>query len=249
MKYLAIVIGIGLLMFAQSAFAAIGFDAAVSTNNVNLTTVSTAVTVTSSQSNLILVAGIWGEVNAATSGVVSVTYAGSNLTKLISTSTASNTWQLWYLLNPTTGAQHATTTYNASQNNFSVCFQSFYGVSQTTPFDSSSTSNAYVHPNTTGTVTSTTSNANDWITSFTADNAPAGSGVVNPAPSTGDTQACDVSTGGQHAGSAYRLIPTAQTTSTGWQNMSSTYAIVAGSLVPAGAAAANSTERFTWTGR
>ena len=231
-KYLLALVGLCFLL-TPHAYAALGFglDTSTLTQNVNLTTVSTAITITtSSVSNLILLVDVWGVSNAGTSSVTSVTFGGSNLTKLVATSTASTTWQLWYLLNPATGAGHATTTFNESQNAFEICAQDFYGVNQTTPFDASSSN--IVQPSVTVVSTSmTTATSNDWIASFVADNAGAGSGSVSPAPSTGDYQVCSGSTGGEHAGSGYRLIPTAQTTSTGWQNGSSTYGMVAGSMV------------------
>lgn len=81
--------------------------------------------------------------------------------------------------------------------------------------------------------TLTTLNPNDVITSFAADNGPAGGSTINPSPSTGDISTCSANTGGEHMGAAYRSIPTPQTTSTVWiQGTSTWYGMAAGSIVP-----------------
>jgi hypothetical protein len=106
---------------------------------VNLTTVDTAITVTSTQTNRILVVGIYGE-KSTSLGVSSVLGAGGTLTQEVATTTPttnSSTWQIWYLLNPASGAQNVTTTFTASASVFEICAATFYNVSQTHPFDTS----------------------------------------------------------------------------------------------------------------
>lgn len=222
----------------NSAFAAIGFDAQGSVQNINLTNVNITATVTSSQSNLILLMKIFGS-----KSVSSVTAGGSAMTLLVATTTPttnSSTWAIYYLVNPPTGSVLTTTTFSGSSNPFFVCWESYYGVNQTTPFDASSS--AYNVPiSNAGTVstTMTTLNANDVIASFAADNGGAGPGTINPAPGTGDTTTCGQNTGGLHAGAAYRLIPTAGATSTSWiQGTSTWYGMAAGSMVAAVTASA-----------
>lgn len=223
----------GVFLLHQAHAATIGFDQQSNLQNVNLTNVNLTVNVTSSQSNLLLVMKIFGS-KATTLGVSSVVYDGLSLTQLVATSTPtpnSSTWSIWYLVNPPTGSHNSTTTFSASASAFFICAESYYNVNQITPFDASGS--AYVNLGTSVSTTLTTQNANDVITSFAADNGPAGSGIINPAPGTGDITTCGANTGGLHAGAAYRYIPTAQTTSTQWiQGTSTWYGMAAGSIVP-----------------
>ena len=227
---------LGLILLAPSALAAIGFDAQGSLQNINLTNVDISVTVTSSQANQVLLMKIFGS-----KSVSSVIYNGSNLTLQVATTTPtvnSSTWAIYSLIAPSTGTHNATVTFSGNSNPFFVCWESWYNVNQTTPVDA--TSSAWVSATSTGGIVSstlTTLNANDIVSSFAADNGPAGSGVVNPAPNQGDTVTCSQNTGGLHAEAAYRTIPTAGATSTTWiQGTSTWYGMAAVSLVPAGAA-------------
>jgi hypothetical protein len=223
---------------ASRADAAIGFDKAATTQNVNLTVVDTALTVTSTQSSLILLVGVYGEKSSALS-VSSVVFGGSSLSQIVATTTAttnSSTWQFWYLINPPTGAGNVTTTFSALASVFEICAETYYGVNQTSPFDTTSTGSHGSGPATASTSV-TTNVANDWSLDFIGDNAGAGVGN-NPVVGTGQTAACNASTGGEHMGSSYKLIATPQTTSTYWTNATSTWGIVALSMQPAGAVVA-----------
>lgn len=242
-----LVAALALALLAPRAFAAIGFDAQGSVQNINLTNVNISPTVTSSQSNQILVFKIFGSRT-----VSNVVYNGTTANLAITTTTPtvnSSTWAIYTILAPSTGTHNATITFSGNTNPFFVCWESYYNVSQTTPIDA--TTSAYVSATSTGGVVSstlTTLNANDVISSFAADNGPAGSGAVNPAPGTGDTTTCGQNTGGLHAGAAYRSIPTAGATSTSWiQGTSTWYGMAAISLVPSGGAVAAAPQMsFAW---
>lgn len=245
-KYLTIgatILLIATIWFAPSAYAAIGFDAQATTQNVNLTTVTTPITVTSSQSNLYLIVGISSLKTTGSSTVSSVVGAGQTLSLLVATTSASasTSWNLYGVANPNTGSQNVTTTFASSQNFFEICVMSFYGVAQSNSVDA--TGSNWLPPLvTTVSSTLTTQNANDVIASFAAHFAGAGPASINPTPGSGDTGTCSANTGGEHQGGAYRSIPTAGATSTIWNNGSSTYGMVAASLVPfvaAGSGASN----------
>jgi hypothetical protein len=62
------------------------------------------------------------------------------------------------------------------------------------------------------------------------DNASA---AFNVSAGTGQTAICNGNTGGEHQGNSYKLVPTAQTTSTYWTGASSTWGIVAAAMEPA----------------
>ena len=237
-KYISL-LALGFVFVASTAYAAIGFDQSEGNQNVNLTNVNLSVTVTSTQSNLLLVFKVFGEKSTALN-VSGITYNGVALTKLYATTTPttnSSTWQIWYLVNPATGTHNSTTTFSTTASSYGICAESYYGVNQTTPFDTSN--GAYVNATTTVSTTLTTTLANEWITSFAGDNGPAGSGIVNPAPGSGDTSSCSFNTGGLHFGAAYRSIPTAQTTSTQWiQGTSTWYGMAAGAIEPTSPAVA-----------
>lgn len=216
---------------ALTAHAAIGFDQAGTFQNVNLTVVSKTITVTSSQQNMLLMVSIYGQKSTALT-VNSVVATSSPLSLWAATTTQQNnssTWQMWYLVNPPSGTYNVTTTFSASASNVEICYATFYNVNQVTPFDNSTGSTSGFNTNSNISSTVTTSLPNEWTVDFDADNAVAG---VNLGIGTGQSTICNSQTGGEHQGASFKLIPTAQTTSTYWTNGSSTWGGVAAVLEP-----------------
>jgi hypothetical protein len=133
---------VGLLsMMAQTASAAIAFDAVSSgaTANAGATTLSFSHTVGASGTNRIMIVGVSLE-TIGTTQVNSITYNGVSLTLIGTITRNSIRSEMWRLLAPATGTHTVLITVSATTR-FVAGAQSFTGVDQTTPhgtFQSSS---------------------------------------------------------------------------------------------------------------
>ena len=109
---------------------AITFDAASGNGADGADPLTWSHTVTTSESDRILIVGVMTTLNAHSSVVNSVTYGGNNLTKLEDI----NHVGLWYLTAPPTGANTVSVDFTASQRCAGIAL-SYTGVHQVTPLD------------------------------------------------------------------------------------------------------------------
>lgn len=115
------------------------FDAVTTTTGTGTTTYSWSHT-SGSGSNRIIVVGV--SLANTGSGVSSVSYAGQSLTKLRSdTSGTASRSEIWYLLNPPSGANTTVVTLAATQNMDAVAM-TWFNVNSTTPLGTSAGSNS-----------------------------------------------------------------------------------------------------------
>ncbi len=131
------------------------FDAASIAHAASVTTLSWSHT-TSAQNNRLLVVGL--SINNPSVTATSITYNGSNLTKLTGRSCDTSSGcedELWYLVNPATGTNTISVTLSGASN-IGAGAATYYNVDQTTPLGAATTNSG----NSTGaasvTVSSTT---------------------------------------------------------------------------------------------
>jgi hypothetical protein len=125
------------LTVAPSVDVTIVHDATTSTSG-SAATVTQSHTVGTTQGNRILVVGVSFR-SAAAQSVSTITYGGQSLTRLSFTNTGTyHRAELWYLVNPPTGANNVVVTFSASVA-YIVGISSYYNVHQTTPFGTAAT--------------------------------------------------------------------------------------------------------------
>ncbi len=133
------------------------FDAAAAGSTLNSSTVGISLTRTTNANGLLIGVGVRPG-DTAVGSLTSVTYAGASLSKLgavqSGTAATSRGVEVWYLVNPATGANNGTFTFSASNNPYVCSFVSFYGVDQTNPILSVGSSAATSGTIIFGTVTS-----------------------------------------------------------------------------------------------
>src|SRR6266446_10378922 len=131
---------------------AITFDAAAGNKVTGATTNTWSHTVTTGQSNKILVVAVDAGV-----AINSVTYGGQSLTQLASVTQLNNEFlQLWYLLAPPTGANNVVVTVASATFIIGVS-ASYYNVAQTSTFGTAATNSGASGTSSTNTVTTTSS--------------------------------------------------------------------------------------------
>lgn len=127
------------LLLAAPAWAAVTYDtvSSASTSTSGASSLTWSHTVTSAGSNRLLVVGVASDDNTPRT-VSSVTYNGVNLTQ-VPGGTADNLARvdMWYLVNPATGANDVVVTLSGSTE-FSAGATSWTGVDQTTPLGTAS---------------------------------------------------------------------------------------------------------------
>lgn len=157
-KLIAIIICISTLFVGSfsTAFAAIAFDSASKATATTASTVSW--THTTSGTNRILFVLTSSE---SATAPTSVTYNGVSMTKIFDINGVTNQ-ELWYLINPTSGANTVTITYSSSGTRKIGSASSYTGVKQTgqpevqtTPTRNPSTASL--------SQTITTSSNNSWV--------------------------------------------------------------------------------------
>src|SRR5262249_1140103 len=96
--------------------------------------------------------------------ITSITYNGVNLTKIRADAddTQDITTELWYLVNPASGAHNVTVNFTGNITNTSVGMAaSFTGVDPTIPIDSTGTSSGSSNTQATGNITTASDSA--WV--------------------------------------------------------------------------------------
>ncbi len=125
-----------LLMISQPAqiqSQGIAFDAASTASGADSDMISWSHTVTTSETNRILIVGISFQGDPPDADVDTVTYNGINLTRVGTVSNAGQvTSQIWRLVNPATGTHTVEVTLNQA-NKVIAGAASFLNVDQTTP--------------------------------------------------------------------------------------------------------------------
>lgn len=156
---------------------AISFDAASSTNGT-ASSFTFSHTVSTSGNHAMLVVGI-GMATAAATGS-SVTYAGVGMTRAIARQGGAGTerTELWYLQNPSTGANNIIATLSASQRTL-IGGASYFGVAGTGNTGGNDNSGV-----TTIAVTVTGTKSNSFICGAIMDGANNGASITNPASAT-----------------------------------------------------------------
>ncbi len=211
MKKLALTL---FILFAPlMAHAAIGLDATSTSGNYTGTTNATAITITNTQSNLLLIVTetSWGSTAPTISSVVA---GGQTMTKAASKESLGSVSgdsqnYIYYLINPPTGTINVTTTWVGSTAGNMTNISSWYGVDQTTPIEATSTNGGTATGNVTANIT--TLSSNDVV----VDSAFARATSTGWSAGTGQTTLFSYQ-GSNVSGGSYKLIPTAQTTSTYW---------------------------------
>jgi hypothetical protein len=200
--------GSGDLIFrtAQGSDTTLSFDNASSTSTTSQVSSLTWSHTTTTANNRLLVVGItetWDE------SVTSVTYAGSSLTKIDTSTCAGSSCktELWYIKNPNSGANNVVVTFSFAENNVAAGATSFYNVDQTTPIGTSSTNNGNGSPSTTITTTST-QKVFDVIAINTSQSWT---------PGTGQTQSYNTTAATMLAAASYKQGATGSTT-TSWSD-------------------------------
>jgi hypothetical protein len=117
---------LALLLIANSSWAVIAFDAATSTNGT-ASSFTFSHTVGTGQDRILIVSVAF---NSSTGSVSSVTYNSISMTKAISRQGAAAVLrtEIWYLLNPSTGANNVIATLSASTRTI-IGSASYTGVS------------------------------------------------------------------------------------------------------------------------
>lgn len=204
-----------LLIIASPAHAAIFSDATSSSGNYTTAVNLTTITVTSSQSNMILVASLWAEAGTAPT-ITSITAGGQTMLKAaqkqVSGGVSGDSQNyIYYLVSPPTGSINVTTTWSGGSTAASTLLASLYGVSQTNPIDSSSTNSGATSGNASTTITTNVSNV------MLIDSGATRSTTTNEfAPGIGQTSTSIVYATNDIHGQSIKLMPTSGATSTYW---------------------------------
>jgi len=135
---------------------AIVFDAA-STGTAGIASSLTFAHTTGSGNKRFLVVGVAYQ---DTTSVSSITYNGTSLTFVNRASQSSTTSELWYLANPSSGANNVVITMSGTTAYPTGSAITFTGVAQTSLVDSSNTATGN---DTAPTVTTTTTRDNSWV--------------------------------------------------------------------------------------
>jgi hypothetical protein len=158
-----------LLLFPFLSRAAITFDVSSDGNYTSQLSTHWSHVVTST-ANRILFVGINKVAPAGNTSTVSVVYNGVAMTKVNSVLDfdGTETYYLFYLLNPATGTHNVTATLSAAigGNNWFGSASSYAGVAQTTPLDASSTAASASNNTTTLPMILTTVAANAWMVGY-----------------------------------------------------------------------------------
>ena len=116
----------------------LSIDATTTAGASNTSSLTWSHTVGTDANRMLLVSAGWQKPGGGDlTNITSVTYNGVNLTRLI-TYADPFYWgpELWYLLNPPTGAHNVVITYGTSQPDVAVgAATSFFGVNQSSPFN------------------------------------------------------------------------------------------------------------------
>lgn len=143
---------------------------------------------TGSGSNRILIVGFTGDVTGGSDDVSSVTYAGNAMTFINKTDGVNNRWSyLYYILNPTTGANNVVITFSSSHWIQSGCVE-YTGVQD---IDANTTNESTISV-TTLTTSVTTTVDNSWTVLFECGY----SGGNDPTAGTGSTRRSGVTSFG-----------------------------------------------------
>lgn len=162
-KYLPFLL-LGFLFFAPDAHAAITFNASSSAalGTPSIQTVTSSITVSSAANTIVIANVVW---QASSGGKVNTTtYNGVPMTFYASTTKSNSSFAgnlIYYLVNPPTGTNIVSTTFNSAPKEISLSVVAYSGVNQATPFGASSTITASA-----GLLASTsitTQAANSWI--------------------------------------------------------------------------------------
>ena len=149
------------LLLCPIAHAAIGIDSS-STSWYATSTNLTTITVTSSQSNQLLVVSLWDFASIAPTATA-VTAGGVTMTQAAAVeeqgSVSGDSWNyIYYLTAPSTGLVNVTTTWSSPPSGAVTQIVSLYNVAQSSPVDASSTSVGQTAHNVSTTVTTVTNN-------------------------------------------------------------------------------------------
>lgn len=191
---------------------AISFITGTSTNG-NASSYTFAHNITGTDHGIIFV-GVG--LRTTTSTGITVTYAGTNLTKLttMDDSGANDRNELWYLLNPASGNNNVVVTL-AAASKAAVGAITYNGVRQDNTFGASGTSNA---ANTTPNITLTTTYPNSWILNTMSGRTP----TTFTGGGSNTVRFSDASTGGAGSSNVMEVGADLTTTTTGSYNVSGT---------------------------
>lgn len=200
------------LLLCPIAHAAIGIDSS-STSWYATSTNLTTITVTSSQSNQLLVVSLWDFASIAPTATA-VTAGGVTMTQAAAVeeqgSVSGDSWNyIYYLTAPSTGLVNVTTTWSSPPSGAVTQIVSLYNVAQSSPVDASSTSVGQTAHNVSTTVTTVTNN--DII----IDSAGTKASSTGWAVGTGQTQLSRTASS-TFMGQSYKQMATAGATSTYW---------------------------------
>ena len=214
---------------------AIAFDAKSKGNAAATNTITVAHTCTGS--NLILIVNAISREDVTGSTFTGITYNGVALTQL-STQTQSTAWiqDVWYLINPSTGANNIIASLSAaSTDGIVISAASYTGVKQTSPFTTagqdSNTSASSLSAST------TTSVDNSWVVCAVMFN-----GTISPTP-LGSEVIRDVDASGATFGGLEDIVDVvAGAQSMGWEAIADTgrFMVTTVGFEPVAAAAAAS---------
>ncbi len=224
------------ITFGRSAssigYATISDDATVTGEQDDAGSITTSMTV-GSGSNSILIVSITTEDSTATLTVDNITYNGIGMTYITRQlydndgGGNDNNVEIWYLLNPSTGANDIVATLDDTVDSITLLATSHFGVAQTAP-------EASVESNMANAVTTT---ATVDITSITdgaliVDSAATSSSNYDQTPGAGQTELAERSNGSRH-NIGKKPMPTAGLTSMTWTHTAQRSGIVAAAFKPA----------------